>query len=155
MSWRTAFVLDTSVIVEYLDEDSPYGVERLFDLLAAGAARVYVTPVTLSEVVYVAARIYAEAGVRDPNARAMELVEWLLALPGVALEAIGKEAATVAGTLRKKFRLALPDLYVIAVGRLRGATPLFLKLEEEMKPYEEELRKLGVTFWEEERHQLI
>ena len=79
----------------------------------------------------------------------------MLALPGVTLEAIGKEAATVAGTLRKKFRLALPDLYVIAAGRLRGATPLFLKLEEEMKPYEEELRKLGVTFWEEERHQLI
>jgi len=113
-----------------------------------------VTPVTLSEVVYVAARIYAEAGVRDANARAVELVEWLLALPGVALESIGKEAAMVAGELRKKFRLALPDLCVIAVGMLRGATPLFLKLEEEMKPYEGELRELGVAFWEEVRRQL-
>ena len=154
MSWRRAFVLDTSVIVEYLDEDSPYGVERLFDSLAAGAVKVYITPLTLSEVVYVAARIYTKAGVRDPNARATELIEWLLALPGVALEPIGEEAAMVAGELRKRFRLALPDLYVIAVGRLRGAAPLFLKLEEEMKPYEEELRKLGVTFWEEERRQL-
>jgi len=154
LSWRRAFVLDTSVIVEYLDEDSPYGVERLFDSLAAGAVKVYITPLTLSEVVYVAARIYTKAGVRDPNARATELIEWLLALPGVALEPIGEEAAMVAGELRKRFRLALPDLYVIAVGRLRGAAPLFLKLEEEMKPYEEELRKLGVTFWEEERRQL-
>jgi predicted nucleic acid-binding protein len=142
------------VIAEYLDESSPYGVERLFDALAAGAARAYVTPVTLSEVIYVAARIYSEAGVRDPNARAVELAEWLLALPGVALEPIGREAALAAGELRKRFRMALPDLYVIAVGALRGATPLFLKLEGEMKPYEGELRRLGVAFWEELRHQL-
>ncbi len=154
MSWRRAFVLDTSVIAEYLDESSPYGVERLFDALAAGAARAYVTPVTLSEVIYVAARIYSEAGVRDPNARAVELAEWLLALPGVALEPIGREAALAAGELRKRFRMALPDLYVIAVGALRGAIPLFLKLEGEMKPYEGELRRLGVAFWEELRHQL-
>lgn len=154
MSWRRAFVLDTSVIAEYLDESSPYGVERLFDALAAGAARAYVTPVTLSEVVYVAARIYSEAGVRDPNARAVELAEWLLALPGVALEPIGREAALAAGELRKRFRMALPDLYVIAVGALRGAIPLFLKLEGEMEPYEGELRRLGVAFWEELRHQL-
>jgi hypothetical protein len=142
------------VIAEYLDESSPYGVERLFDALAAGAARAYVTPVTLSEVIYVAARIYSEAGVRDPNARAVELAEWLLALPGVALEPIGREAAVAAGELRKRFRMALPDLYVIAVGALRGAIPLFLKLEGEMKPYEGELRRLGVAFWEELRHQL-
>lgn len=154
MSWRRAFVLDTSVIAEYLDESSPYGVERLFDALAAGAARAYVTPVTLSEVIYVAARIYSEAGVRDPNARAVELAEWLLALPGVALEPIGREAALAVGELRKRFRMALPDLYVIAVGALRGAIPLFLKLEGEMKPYEGELRRLGVAFWEELRHQL-
>jgi len=142
------------VIAEYLDESSPYGVERLFDALAAGAARAYVTPVTLSEVIYVAARIYSEAGVRDPNARAVELAEWLLALPGVALEPVGREAAVAAGELRKRFRMALPDLYVIAVGALRGAIPLFLKLEGEMKPYEGELRRLGVAFWEELRHQL-
>jgi predicted nucleic acid-binding protein len=142
------------VIAEYLDESSPYGVERLFDALAAGAARAYVTPVTLSEVIYVAARIYSEAGVRDPNARAVELAEWLLALPGVALEPIGREAAVAAGELRKRFRMALPDLYVIAVGALRGAIPLFLKLEGEMEPYEGELRRLGVAFWEELRHQL-
>uniref|UniRef100_A0A7J3X6H3 Type II toxin-antitoxin system VapC family toxin n=1 Tax=Thermofilum pendens TaxID=2269 RepID=A0A7J3X6H3_THEPE len=154
MSWRKVFVLDTSVVVEYLDEGSPYGVERLFDSLAAGALRAYVTPVTLSEVVYVAARIYTEAGVRDPNARARELAEWLLALPGVEFEPVGREAAMTAGELRKSFRLALPDLYVIAVGVLRGAIPLFLKPEAEMKPYEVELRKLGVAFWEEVRHQL-
>ena len=142
------------MIAEYLDESSPYGVERLFDALAAGAARAYVTPVTLSEVIYVAARIYSEAGVRDPNARAVELAEWLLALPGVALEPVGREAAVAAGELRKRFRMALPDLYVIAVGALRGAIPLFLKLEGEMKPYEGELRRLGVAFWEELRHQL-
>lgn len=155
MSWRKVFVLDTSVIAEYLDESSPYGVERLFDSLAAGALRAYATPVTLSEVIYVAARIYAEAGVRDPNARAAELVEWLLALPGVEFEPMGREVAVTAGELRKRFRLALPDLYVIAVGVLRGVSPLFLRLEAEMKPYESELRRLSVAFWEEVRHQLL
>lgn len=151
---RRAFVLDTSVVVEYVNEDSPYGVERLFDMLSSGYVKAYVTPVTLSELVYVAARMYAKAGIRDPNERALELVEWLLALPGVALEPVGREVAVAAGELRKSLKLALPDLYVIAVGVLRGATPLFLRLETEMKPYERELRSLGVAFWEEVRCQL-
>ena len=146
---RRAFALDTSVIVEYINEDSPYRVEELFDLISRGAARAYVSSVTLSEVVYVASRLYAEAGVGDPNARALEFAEWLLALPGVVLEPVGRELALAAGELRKRLRLALPDLYVVALGRLRGATPLFLRLEGEMRRYEQELRELGAAFWAE------
>ena len=152
---RKTFVLDTSVVGEYLNEDSPLGVEHLFDLLALDTVKAYVTPVTLSEVIYVASRIYAEAGVRDPNTKALELVEWLLALPGVVFEPVGRDVALAVGELRKKFKLALPDLYVIATGMQRDASPLFLKLEAEMKTYENKLRKLGVTFWEEARSQFL
>lgn len=150
---RRVFVLDTSVIAEYVDEASPFEVDKLFDFLRAGAVRAYVSPVTISEVIYVASRMYSEAGVQDANREAIELVRWLLALPGVELETISREVAVLAGELRKKFKMALSDIYVIAVGMHRQATPLFLKRETEMAPYENELRKLGVAFWEEIRQQ--
>jgi predicted nucleic acid-binding protein len=140
-------VLDTSVIVEYINEDSPYDVDRLFSAIFSGSIKAYLTPITLSEVVYTSYRVYREAGVDKPNEEALKFAEWISNI--FKVEEITEELAKKAGELRKRFRLALPDIYVITTGLERGASPLFLKPEEEMLKYEEELRKLGILFWNE------
>lgn len=38
---------------------------------------------------------------------------------------ITRELGEMAGELRKKFRLALPDIYVLAAGLKNGAAPSF------------------------------
>jgi len=142
-------VFDTSVIVEYLNEDSPYDVEKLFSAIISGSVKAYLTPVTLSEVIYTSYRIYRDAHVEKPNEEALKFSDWIKKI--FYIEEITENIAKRAGELRKKLRLALPDIYVIATGLEMGASPLFLKLEREMLVYEEELRSLGVLFWDEIR----
>jgi len=142
-------VLDTSVLVEYLGEEPAYGIDELFRRIGRGEFRAYLTHVTLSEVVYVAYRIYREAKASDPNGKALKYVDWLINLPGTEIVKLDVSIAKAAGELKKRFRLALSDVFVIASAMTMGYPAIFLRLESEMEPYREELGGLGVIFWEE------
>jgi len=141
-----SIVLDTSVLVEYIILRSPYRskVVKLFDKALKGDLRLYVSIVTLSELLYVASRIYQIAGVENPNMEALNFVEWVKSRARVVN--IDEDIALRAGELKKQLRIALPDCYVIAVAKAMEATPLFKAVEEEMKPVANNLRKLGVKF---------
>jgi predicted nucleic acid-binding protein len=142
-------VLDTSVLIEYIILRSPYRhkVVRLFDNALNGKQKLYVNVVTLSEVLYVASRIYQVAGAGDPNRTALDFIEWIKSRAQVIN--INEDLALRAGELKKKLHIALPDCYVIASAEAIGARPLFKRLEEEMRPIADALRKLGVKFLDE------
>ena len=142
-------VLDTSVLVEYITEEPTRGIDDLFGRIMEGKFRAYLTPLTISEVVYVAHRIYREAGISNPNENALNYVNWLVSLSGTEVLGLDVDAARAAGELKKRFRLALPDIFVIVSAISIGCPAIFLKLESEMEPYERELRDLGVVYWEE------
>ena len=143
-------VLDTSIVVEYVILRSRHRskVIELFEKASRNEVILYVTPVTLSEVLYVVSRIYRVAGVPDPNREALDFIEWLSSR--VKTIEIGRDVAIRAGELKKKLRIALPDCYVIAVAEKLGATPLFKKVEEEMEPVISELESLGARFLSED-----
>ena len=142
-------VLDTSVLVEYIVLGSPYrgAVARLLERARAGGPRLYVSAVTLSELLYVSSRVYQAAGSGDPNRDALDFVRWVKSRAQVV--GVDEGLAIRAGELRKRLRIALPDCYVIATAEAVGAAPLFRSVEEEMRPVEGELRKLGVEFLDE------
>ena len=142
-------VLDTSVLVEYLGEEPTRGIDELFRRIGRGEFKAYLTHVTIAEVVYVAYRIYREAGASNPNEKALKYVDWLINLPGTEIIRLDAGIAKVAGELKKSFRLALSDVFVIASAVTLGYPAIFLKLESEMEPYREKLEDLGVIFWEE------
>ncbi len=142
-------VLDTSVLVEYITEEPTRGIDDLFGRIMEGKFRAYLTPLTISEVVYVTHRIYREAGISNPNENALNYVNWLVSLSGTEVLGLDIDAARAAGELKKRFRLALPDIFVIVSAISVGCPAIFLKLESEMEPYERELRDLGVVYWEE------
>ena len=143
------FVLDTSVIIEYIVLRSPYRpkVVRLFEDVVRGRLELYVSAVTLSEVLYVASRVYQIAGVDEPNREAMNFVGWVRSR--VKVVGLDEDVAVRAGELKKRLRIALPDCYVIATAVAINATPLFKRLEEEMRPVLDDLRRLGVGFLDE------
>lgn len=140
------YVVDTSVVVERILSSSPFKgkVEQLFEGARRGSVSLYVTPLTLSEVLYVASRIYALAGVEDPNREALLLALWLTARAGVVQ--IAEDVALRAGELKKTLGLALVDCYVIAAAERLGCRALFLKPEREMLRKGELIGQLPLEF---------
>jgi len=144
-------VLDTSVLVEYIVLRSPYRrlVTKLFEKASAKQLELYVNAVTLSETLYVASRIYQAAKIGDPNNEALNFIEWVK--NRVKVVNVDESIALRTGEIKKQLHLALPDCYVIATAEAINAKPLFRRVEEEMKPVLEELKRLGVEFLDEIR----
>jgi len=135
--------------VEYIVAGSPYRgfVEDLFSRSKRGELELYVSAVTLAEVLYVASRIYSAAGVEDPNGEAENFVTWITSRARIIN--VDSQIAKAAGELRKRLRIALPDCFVIATAIMVGGSALFKRVEREMRGVEEELRRLGVVFAED------
>lgn len=127
-------VLDTSVIVEYIDKDAKFQDQAsgVFSAILEGKIEAIVTYPTLSETYYVSARIYQALGMKKPQSLAAELVEWLFRLPSVTMAAENKELAIEAGNAKLKYCLALTDCYVLAASRVNNCKALFRIPEEEM-----------------------
>ncbi len=142
-------VLDTSVLVEYIVLRSVYRpkVDEIFNRSTAGEVELLITPLTLSETLYIASKIYEAAGIHDPNDEALNYVEWVKAKAKVI--DMEDEIIVRAGELKKLLHIALSDCYVIAAAERLKATPVFRSVEKEMEPVLDELRRLGVRFLKE------
>ena len=142
-------VLDTGVLVEYIVSRAPGRprVVKLFQRASQGRLRLYVNLVTLSETLYAASRIYQAAGVEDPDSEALDYIEWVKSRARTI--GVDEDIALRAGELKNRLRIALPDCYVIASAEALNATPLFSRVEKEMKPVLGDLRSLGAKFLEE------
>lgn len=142
-------VLDTSVLIEYIVERSPYRniVERLFEESVNGEVELYINYITLSEAFYIASRVYKAASISNPNVEALNYISWIGSR--VKMIDVDNDIAIRAGEIKKLLHIALPDCYVIASAKVIGGTPLFKKVEEEMKRVKLEMEKLGVRFLDE------
>lgn len=142
----SGYVVDTSVVIERVVKSSPFKrrVEQLFDSARSGSAALYVTLPTLSEVLYVASKVYAAAGVEDPNEEAARLTLWLTAVAEVVQPT--ESVAVRAGELKKLLGLALVDCYAIATAEQLGCKALFLKPEREMLRKIELVEQLPIEF---------
>ncbi|MBS7611242.1 PIN domain-containing protein [Candidatus Bathyarchaeota archaeon] len=141
-----AYVVDTGVLVEYIVRGSPHrsAVEKLLNDVLKKIVELYVTPITVSELIYVASRLYELAGVEKPNEEALNFVKWLT-MRAKTVE-VAPDIAVEVGELRKKLRIALSDCYVIATAIKLQAKALFLRPEKEMLDRIEELRELPIAF---------
>ena len=66
---RTKVVLDTSVIIEYVDKASPWHkyARAIFNEIIRGRIVAFIPAIVLSEVLYVAKRVYEKTKTRDPK----------------------------------------------------------------------------------------
>ena len=139
-------VIDTSVLVEYLLEDSPY-LKRIEELLQSSKREynLVTIPQVIAEILYVASRLYRESGEdsEEANLSAIEYLRWLRSVLRIVNV---KDVAVQAGELKKNYRISLTDCYVIASARNMNGSALFLKPEVEMLPVLDQLKDLGVLF---------
>ena len=133
-------------MIGYIVKRAPHRdkVVKLFEESAEGSLELYVSPVILSETLYVASRVYEASGVPDPNREALDLVKWVESR--VRLVDVTEDVALRAGELKKELRIALPDCFVISTAEAVGASPLFREVEREMLPVKGRLERLGVRF---------
>ena len=144
--------LDTSVVVEYVDERGELHeqAEAVFEAIIAGRLEAVVPHPVLAETYYVAARIYEALGLEGAEERAAELVEWLYRLPTVAVRGVDLELALETGAAKLKYGMALTDCFVLAAAGVYGGKALFKKREREMLERAEELeREYPVVFLED------
>jgi len=142
-------VLDTSVLIEYIVKKAPYKLKvgKLLEKAAEGKIELFITSITLSEVMYVASKIYEVALLPSPNREALDFILWLKGR--VKIIEANEDIAIKAGELKKILHIALPDCYVIAAAEVMNAIPVFKKVEREMKLVLNKLRNLKVKFLNE------
>ena len=108
MSGRNAkvFVVDTSVLVEYLDESFPLAgkVEALFEKARRREVVLYTTALVMAELLYVASRLYEEAGIHELNQRAYEYIVWLERHVGLKTVDMDERLALEMGEVEKEIQ---------------------------------------------------
>jgi len=134
------------VLIEYIVKSAPYRLKvvELLEGSASGEFELYLSPIILTETLYIASRVYEIAGEEKSNESALNYVTWIKKRCNVV--DIDDFISMRAGELKKALHIALPDCYVIATAEKVNATPLFKRIEKEMKPTSDILKKLGVKF---------
>ncbi len=144
-------VLDTSVLIEYVIASSPYRrlIDQWFSEALMGKKELYVSTVTLAETTYIASRIYRASGldIGKANSEAVKFTAFISTRTKTIQ--LDEETSLKAGELKKKLHIALPDCITIATALKIKGKPVFKKIEKEMKPVIQELRKLDTIFLEE------
>jgi predicted nucleic acid-binding protein len=110
-----AGVLVDSTPIAYLLDGHPLAREfaPLFEMAEAGEIRLFVTPITVAEVV--AGPLGAG---REAQAEQYRIA--MIAGPGVSLIPLNDDAAVLAARFRIRYRLGLPDAFQLAACVLAG-----------------------------------
>ena len=125
--------VDTSVIVEYIDEEGEFHeeAEAVFLMLITGKLEAIIPHPILAETYYVSTKIYSELEFKEPEKTSFKLIKWLYQLPTVTIPD-GLNLAMEAGRVKLRYGLALTDCYVLATSKTYGCKALFRKRGKEM-----------------------
>mgnify|MGYP000038164652 CR=1 FL=1 len=139
----TRIVLDTSVIIEYIDRKGILHEQAkiIFNAILKGKLAAIIPHPVLSETYYVATRIYRFLGLNEPEQRAVKLVEWLYHLPTISIRGLDLDLVVEVGLVKMKYGLALTDCYVLASSKVYGGKAVFKKREREMLKHISEIEK--------------
>ncbi len=148
---KTKIVIDTSVIVEYIDKAGPWHkyARIIFSEIIRERIVAYIPIITLSEILYVAKRVYEKRRVQEPKKKALGLIRWLYQHPNIRIVVMRLRAIVLASLIKSKYRLSISNCYVIALAKLLKAK-LFSGREREMFKHVNILKRVyGVIFLED------
>ena len=127
LNGRKDVVIDTMFFI-YLFEDTPrYGehCESIIEMIAEGSFSALITPITAAEIVV--KPIFA-----GRNELADEYFSALKRIKNTRLASISVETGHIAGALKAKYRLPLPDMIQMAVA-LQTEKPAIITNDKALK----------------------
>ncbi|MEM2123084.1 MAG: PIN domain-containing protein [Candidatus Bathyarchaeia archaeon] len=126
--------IDTSVIIEYIDEMGGLHreAETLFKAVLTGKLEAIIPHPILVETYYVASRLYRQLGVTDTQSKSQRLIERLYRLPQASIIGEGLGLVVEAGKAKLNYNLALTDCYILAASKIYNCKAVFKRVEEEM-----------------------
>lgn len=112
-------LLDTNIFLSARNpgETAHGACRRLLDAIDAGQLQAMVSTLTIAEI---------RAGLTPAEAAVMwqSFVSHLVSSPNYSVESVDLEIAELAGAMRPRTGLSLPDALIVATGHLRGAAYL-------------------------------
>ncbi len=136
--------IDTGVWIEYINTRGVLHTQAkaVVDSVNQGKISAILTPLTLTEIFYVAERVYQEVQ-KPPQSEilAKKLYDFIYYHPHVEVKPLDYELCLNAGILKTRYNIVLSDCFLLALSEHNNVTILFKNLESEMKQNISELIK--------------
>ena len=137
-------VIDTGVWIEYINARGVLHTQAMavVDSVNQGKISAILTPLTLTEIFYVAERVYQEVH-KMPQSEilAKKLYDFIYYHPNIEVKPLDYELCLKAGIIKTRFNIALSDCFLLALAEHNNVTILFKNIESEMKQNISELKK--------------
>jgi predicted nucleic acid-binding protein len=124
---REGVILDTMLFIYFFEDTAPHAAscEQLLNRMADGVFSGVVTPITIAELLVKPLQARrADVAQRYRNA--------INGMPNLTVSVIDQQIGALAGALRAKYRLPLPDLFQVATA-LRSAKPTLITNDRDLK----------------------
>jgi predicted nucleic acid-binding protein len=145
--------IDTGVWIEYINTRGVlhHQAKTVIDSVNQGKVTAILTPLTLTEIFYVAQRVYQEVHTQSQSEIiAKKLYDFIYYHPHVEVKNLDYKLCLDAGTIKSRYNIALSDSFLLALSEHNNVTVLFKNLECEMKPDIQELiKRFNLRFLED------
>jgi len=120
-------VMDTSVIIEYIDLKGEFHeqAQTVFSAILTSKLENILPHPILAETYYVATKLYHKLQIENPQDVASKLIEWIYRLPATIIPSEDANLAIEAGKAKLNYGLALTDCYVLAASKIYSCKALF------------------------------
>ena len=128
--------IDTGVWIEYINTRGALHpqAKAVIDSVNRGETTVILTPLTLTEIFYVAERVYQEVHTQQQSEiLAKKLYDFVYYHPYVEVRPLDYELCLNAAVIKTKYNIAFSDCFLLALSEQDNATVLFKNVESEMK----------------------
>lgn len=136
--------IDTGVWIEYINTHGTLHAEAkaVVDSVNQGKINAILTPLTLTEIFYVAERVYQEVYTQfQSKILAKKLYDFIYYHPNVEVKSLDYELCLNAGIIKTRYNIALSDCFLLALSEHDNTTVVFKNIENEMKQNRQELIK--------------
>jgi predicted nucleic acid-binding protein len=134
--------IDTGVWIEYINTRGVLHTQAkaVVDSVNQGKITAILTPLTLTEIFYVAERVYQEVYAQPQSEMlAKKLYDFIYYHQYVEVKPLDYELCLNAGIIKTRYNIALSDCFLLALSEHDNATVLFKNLESEMNQNRQEL----------------
>ncbi|NJD76910.1 MAG: type II toxin-antitoxin system VapC family toxin [Candidatus Methanoperedens sp.] len=136
--------IDTGVWIEYINTRGTLHpqAKAVIDSVNRGGTTAILTPLTLTEIYYVAGRVYHEVHAQSKSEiLARKLYDFVHYHPYVEIKPLDYELCLNAAIIKSRYNIAFSDCFLLALSENDNVAVLFKNVESEMKQNIKELNK--------------